>query len=112
MDIAGNVHRVSEFQQGNVCPILGDVEVRVGDDVAHGQQVVMVIEILLTKLYPELVGVSLTPKEKRYSFRKPVSLPETQRCRVMIPPYPILLPIPCPTLPSPERLTVPHSVPQ
>lgn len=112
MDIVRNVHRVCEFQQGNVCPILDDVEVGVCDDLAHIHQVVMVIEVLLTELYSDLVGVSNIPKEKRYSFRRPVSLPETQRWCVMIPSYPTLLPIPCPTLPSPGRLMVPHSVPQ
>ena len=94
MDIVRNVHRVCEFQQGNVCPILDDVEVGVCDDLAHIHQVVMVIEVLLTELYSDLVGVSNIPKEKRYSFRRPVSLPETQRWCVMIPSYPTLLPIP------------------
>ena len=109
--IAGNVHRVCEFQQGNVCPILEDVEVRVWDNFAHSQQVVMVIEVLLLECYSDHVGVNDFSKEKRYSLRKSISLPETQRWCVMIPSYPTLLPIPCPTLPGPERLTVPHSVP-
>lgn len=64
MDIVGNVHRVREFQQGDVCPILDDVEVRVCDDLAHSQQVVMEIQVLLTELYSELVGVGNSPKEK------------------------------------------------
>lgn len=105
MDIAGNVHRVCEFQQGNVCTILGDVEVRVWDDLAHSQQVVMVIEVLLVELYSEHVGVSDIPKDQRYLFRKRAKI----MCDDLILQY-TLLSIPCPTLPSPERLTVPHSV--
>lgn len=64
MDRDGNIHRVCEFQQSNVCPILGDVVVRVWDDLAHSQQVVMVIEVLLLELYSEMVGISDIPKKE------------------------------------------------
>lgn len=50
--------------------MLDDVEVRVCDDLAHSQQVIMVIKVLLAELYSELAGVSDMPKEKRYLFRK------------------------------------------
>lgn len=71
MDVAGNVHRVLEFEQGDVCPILGGIEHRVCDDLAHRQQVVMVIEVLLSKLYSDVVGISNSPREKRYLFGNP-----------------------------------------
>ena len=70
MDIAGNVHRVCEFQKGNVCPILGAVEVRVCDDPPHSQQVVTFIQVFLLEFYSEKVGVNDIPKEKRQSFGK------------------------------------------
>ena len=69
----------------------------------------MVIEVLLLELYSEHVGANDIPKEKRHSFSKSVSLPDTQRWCVMIPSYPTLLPIPCPTLQA-QRDSRSHTV--
>lgn len=64
MDVAGDVHGVPKLQQGDVRPVLSYVVVGVGDDPADGQQLVLVIEVLLPQLHPEDCGVLDLPGER------------------------------------------------
>lgn len=49
-----DAHGLVQLQQGDVRPVLNAVVVGVGDDPADGQQLVLVIQVLLTQLHPEV----------------------------------------------------------
>ena len=54
LDMTGDAHGLVQLQQGDVRPVLNTVVVGVGDDPADGQQLVLVIQVLLPQLHPEV----------------------------------------------------------
>lgn len=102
MDVAGDIHGLLQLQQGNVRPGLDSVELRVHDDPADRQQLVLVVEVLLPQLHPEVGQILDVPGQRRLLFRALGSLQEHPGARAHI--------RPSPTPPGPGRLTVPRSV--
>ena len=64
LDVAGDAHGLVQLQQGDVRPVLGCVVVGVGDDPADGEQLVLVIQVLLPQLHPEVRGVADFPGDR------------------------------------------------
>lgn len=79
MDVATDVHGVHELQQGDICPSLSCVVVGVRKDPADGQQLVVVIEVLLPQLHPQESGIYNVPGEKGHLLRGLSSLLDTRQ---------------------------------